>query len=266
MKIYLKESDGTNSGQGSVSDVSVVCGTKRESVAAAYAGDLVSVSVKSLLPRWTQSIVSSLTVPPIACKPVDPPTMAVRVSVNSSPFHGKEGKYTNNMQIGNRVKNEALTNVAIQVVESPQRDYFEIRGRGEMQFGVLLEMMRREGYELTLSPPIVLITEDENGQKMEPWEEVTVGLPSDVCSLLVDKIGNRQGDIKDIQTAGDKSVVKLEISARNFMGNVVVFFFSQIPVTTNTTKNCLDNFEIVVTKFCKISWKYIYQSILLIPA
>ena len=111
---------------------------------------------------------------PISATPIDPPTMAIKVTVNSSPLAGTEGKKLTSTQIRSRLILEAQNNVGITFSENKHKDAFEISGRGELMLEILLTQMRREGFEMTVSPPRVLFRKDENGNKLEPIEEITM--------------------------------------------------------------------------------------------
>ena len=147
-------------------------GIDRVPVDSAVAGDIICVAgmVKSSV---ADTICDPAINEPIPSDPVDPPTMAVTITVNDSPYAGTEGKKLTSTMIRERLMAEAETNVAIRVRETDNKDAFELAGRGELQLGVLIETMRREGFELSVSRPRVLLKE-ENGQTLEPYEEVTV--------------------------------------------------------------------------------------------
>lgn len=217
-KIWAKSIDGEVVASGKVKDVTVVQGVSRQPIKKARAGDIVSVSVTGFTPRWTQTLVSHNKVPSIGCNPIDPPVISVRASVNDSPLAGKDGKYLTLHSIGERLDKEALTNPAIEVHESPTRDYFEIRGRGEMQLGILVEEMRREGYEMTLSPPSVVRKPGENGVMMEPWEDAQIEVDSLHSSSVIDRMATRGAKVVDMVTSGDRQTLKFEVSTAAFLG------------------------------------------------
>mmetsp|Transcript_23684 Transcript_23684/g.52234 ORF Transcript_23684/g.52234 Transcript_23684/m.52234 type:complete len:721 (-) Transcript_23684:63-2225(-) len=219
MKIYAKNLQDEVVVSGKVKEVTVVQGISREPVPAGFAGDIVSVSVSGFMPRWTQTLVTHQKVPAIACNPIDPPVVAVRASVNDSPLAGKDGKHITMLSIGERLDKEALTNPAIEVEPSPTRDYFEIRGRGEMQLGILIEEMRREGYEMSLSPPNVVKVTDETGIVMEPWLDVQIEVPTDHSSIILERMSVRGAKVLDMQAlTGDMQQLKFEVSTSAFLG------------------------------------------------
>lgn len=217
-KIICKSSSGEVLGTGKVKDVTIVQGVTRESYKRAFAGDIVAVSVTGFIPRWTNTLVSHVKVPSLPCTPIDPPTVSVRASVNDSPLAGKDGKYITMHSIGERLDREALTNPAIEIVMSENREYFEIRGRGEMQLGILIEEMRREGYEMSLSPPGVVMTRAEDGTVMEPWESVTVEAALNQGSVVMERMSTQGAKALDMNLVGDMQVMKFELPSIAFLG------------------------------------------------
>jgi GTP-binding protein len=217
-KIMAKSLEGEVVASGKVKDVTVVTGVTREPIKKAMAGDIVSVSITGFVPRWTQTLVSHAKVPCIDCTPIDPPVLSVRCSVNSSPLAGKDGKHMTLFSIGERLEKEAMTNPAIEVKESDQRDYFEIRGRGEMQLGILIEEMRREGYEMTLSPPTVVKRQGEDGVWLEPWEDVQIECGIDQGSAVIERLAQRGAKVVDMASEGDRQTIKLEVAAAAALG------------------------------------------------
>ena len=175
-------------------------GTERVAVDAVHAGDLICIA------GLTKASVADTICDPqvdtaLASTPVDPPTMSVTITVNDSPFAGKEGKKVTSTVICERLLAEAETNVAITFAESANKDAFEIGGRGELQLGVLIETMRREGFEMTVSRPRVLIRM-ENGTRLEPIEEVTIDVDEEYASSVVDALNKRKAVMQDMRAAG----------------------------------------------------------------
>jgi len=175
-------------------------GTNRVPVNEVYAGDIICIAglTKATV---ADTIGAPALVEPIKSTPIDPPTMAITISVNDSPFAGQEGKKVTSTMIRERLLAEAETNVAITFSESAGKDAFEIGGRGELQLGVLIENMRREGFELTVSRPKVLFKE-ENGEKLEPVEEVTIDVDEEYSSSVVDKMNRRKAEMTDMRASG----------------------------------------------------------------
>ena len=139
---------------------------------------------------------------PLESTPIDPPTMSVTITVNDSPFAGTEGKKVTSTAIRERLLAEAETNVAITFNENDKKDAFEIGGRGELQIGVLIEQMRREGFELIVSRPRVLYKNNDAGQKMEPIEEITIDVDDEYTSSVVDGMNQRKAEMQDMRAAG----------------------------------------------------------------
>ena len=134
--------------------------------------------------------------------PIDPPTMSISISVNSSPLAGIDGTKLTSTQIRERLLAEDENNVGINFSENKNKDSFEISGRGELQLGVLVETMRREGFELTVSRPHVIFKKDANGNKTEPIEEVTIDLDAEFSSKIIDSMNRRKAEMINIINAG----------------------------------------------------------------
>ncbi len=140
---------------------------------------------------------------PLPAQPIDPSTIAMTFSVNDSPYAGQEGSKVTSRQIWERLRREGEGNVAIKVALSEEKDAFEVAGRGELQLAVLIETMRREGYELSISRPRVLFqTDPETGQRLEPIEEVVVDVDEDYSGVVVEKLTQRRAELKDMRPAG----------------------------------------------------------------
>lgn len=217
-KIYAKNLNGEQVAVGKVREVTIVPGVAREPTKVASAGDIVGVSVTGFMPEWTQTLVSHPKMPSIACTPIDPPVVSLRASVNDSPLTGKDGKYITLNAIGERLLKEATTNPSIEIVPSEQRDSYEIRGRGEMQLGILVEEMRREGYEMSLSPPDVVRTRDEEGTLMEPWEDVTIDIHLDYAGSVGERMSTLGSTVVDVQTVKDQQTLKYEAASIALLG------------------------------------------------
>ncbi len=175
-------------------------GTTRVPVEEVKAGDLICIAGLA-----KTSVADTIGDPSItealASTPIDPPTMSVTITVNDSPFAGKEGKKVTSTIIRERLLAEVETNVAITFEESENKDAFEIGGRGELQLGVLIETMRREGFEMNVSRPKVLI-KMQDGEKLEPVEEVTVDVDEEFSSTVVDSMNRRKAKMMDMRAAG----------------------------------------------------------------
>ncbi len=176
-------------------------GTKRVPVKEVHAGDIICVAGLT-----KASVADTIGAPdlttPIASTPIDPPTMSVTISVNDSPFAGKDGDKVTSTIIRERLLAEAETNVAITFKESADKDSFEIGGRGELQLGVLIETMRREGFEMTVSRPKVLFRTGDNGEKLEPIEEVYIDVDEEYASSVIDAMNKRKAEMTDMRKSG----------------------------------------------------------------
>ena len=168
-------------------------GLARVPVARAEAGDIVAIAG---LPTSTvaDTLCDINVAEPIAANPIDPPTLAITVSVNDSPLAGREGDKVQSRVIRDRLLREAEGNVAIRVKETGEGSY-EVAGRGELQFGVLIETMRREGFEVSISRPRVLYQTGEKGERLEPIEEVTIDVDDPYTGVVIEKIAGRKGEM-----------------------------------------------------------------------
>ena len=175
-------------------------GLARVPVERAEAGDIVAIA--GLQTATVADTLCDLAVEtPIFSNPIDPPTLAMTVSVNDSPLAGREGEKVQSRVIRDRLLREAEGNVAIHIRETGEGAY-EVAGRGELQLGVLIEQMRREGFEVSISRPRVLYQTDANGQRLEPIEEVTIDVDDPYTGVVIDKISNRKGEMTDMRPTG----------------------------------------------------------------
>jgi len=193
-------------------------GTKKVPIEIGEAGDIVIIA--GLENANVADTICDLEVEkPINATPIDPPTMSIKVTVNSSPLAGTEGKKLTSTQIRERLINEAQNNVGIVFSENENKDSFEISGRGELMLEILLTQMRREGFELTVSPPKVLFKSDENGNKLEPIEEVTIDLDEEFSSRIIDSMNRRKGQLVELKDTGkDKKRLIFHAPTRGLMG------------------------------------------------
>jgi GTP-binding protein len=148
---------------------------------------------------------------------IDPPTVSVRFLVNTSPFAGQEGKYVTSRQIGDRLKRESLTNVSIRVVSGETTDTFEVAGRGELQIAVLIETMRREGFEFAVSQPQI-IERIVDGKKCEPVEDVVAEVPSEATGAVMEKLGSRRGRLVQMEHRGNRTLLQFVVPSRGLFG------------------------------------------------
>ena len=192
-------------------------GLERVPVETAQAGDIIALAG---LEKATvaNTICDPSVTEPIAAQPIDPPTLAMRFAVNDSPLAGREGSKVTSRMIRDRLLREAETNVAIRVTESEDKDSYEVAGRGELQLGVLIETMRREGFELGISRPRVLFRE-ENGQRMEPYETVVIDVDDEHSGTVVEKMQRRKADLTEMRPSGlGKTRITFSAPSRGLIG------------------------------------------------
>ncbi|MFN7710278.1 MAG: translational GTPase TypA [Holosporales bacterium] len=188
--------------QGRLSKLLAFRGLKREPIEEASAGDIIAVAGLEQA-TVADTICAPEVADPIPALPIDPPTLMMTFSVNDSPLAGREGKKVTSRLIRDRLLREAESNVAIQVRVSEENDAFEVAGRGELQLGVLIETMRREGFELSVSRPRVVYKEDaESGQRLEPMEEVQIDVDEEFSGVVVEKMGLRKAEMTDMRSSG----------------------------------------------------------------
>ncbi len=175
-------------------------GLERIGVEEARAGDIIAVAGLA-----ETTVADTLCAPEVTealeADPIDPPTLAMTFSVNDSPLAGREGTKVTSRMIAERLRREAEGNVAIKVQENAQRDAVEVSGRGELQLGVLIETMRREGFELSISRPRVLFR-NEGGQRLEPVEEVFVDVDEEYAGVVVEKMSRRKAEMQEMRPSG----------------------------------------------------------------
>ena len=176
-------------------------GTNRVPVDQVTAGDIICIAGLAVT-SVADTICNPEVTEPLVSTPIDPPTMSVTITVNDSPFAGTDGNRVTSTLIRERLLAEAETNVAITFEENDQKDAFEIGGRGELQIGVLIEQMRREGFELSVSRPRVLYKVGENGARTEPIEEVIIDVDDEYTSTVVDGMNQRKGEMQDMRASG----------------------------------------------------------------
>ncbi len=210
--------DGKALESGRLTKLLAFRGLKREPVETASAGDIVAIAGMTVA-TVADTICDPSVTEPVPGRPIAPPTMAMTVSVNDSPLAGREGDKLTGRMIGDRLMREAESNVAIRVTESAEKDAYEVAGRGELQLGVLLETLRREGFELTVGPPRVLFRKDEDGNRIEPMEEVQVDVDDEFSGVVVEKLGLRKGEMKQMApSGGGKTRMVFDIPSRGLIG------------------------------------------------
>ncbi|MAI90665.1 translational GTPase TypA [Ponticaulis sp.] len=187
--------------QGRVSKVLAFRGLERSPIDEGVAGDIVSIA--GLTKATVADTICALDVDePMQAQPIDPPTIAMTFRVNDSPLAGTEGSKVTSRMIWDRLLKEAEGNVALKVSRSTEAEAFEVAGRGELQLSVLIETMRREGFELGVSRPKVVFKEDENGDKLEPIEEVVIDVDDEHSGAVVQKLSERKAEMVEMRPSG----------------------------------------------------------------
>ena len=172
----------------------------------------------------SDTISDPLVIVPLQSTPIDPPTMSITITVNTSPLAGLDGVKVTSTMIRQRLMDEAESNVAITFMENNNKDSFEIGGRGELQLGVLIETMRREGFEMSVSRPRVIYKEDDQGNKLEPMEDVTIDVDEKFSSSVIDSMNKRKAEMLDMKSAGfDKSRILFRVPSRGLIGYQSMF-------------------------------------------
>jgi GTP-binding protein len=215
-QVVIIDHDG-KSRNGKILQVLGFMGLERTEVPEAMAGDIIAITgIEG--PRISDTLCDPNKVEALPPLSVDEPTVTMTFEVNNSPFAGQDGKYVTSRQIRERLERELIHNVALRVEDTGSPDKFRVSGRGELHLGILLENMRREGYELGVSRPQV-ITKQVNGETHEPYEQLTVDIESQHQGAVMEQLGQRKGDLLNMEPDG-KGRVRLEymIPARGLIG------------------------------------------------
>ncbi|OJV46812.1 MAG: GTP-binding protein TypA [Alphaproteobacteria bacterium 43-37] len=210
--------DGQTREMGRITKILAFRGLERVAIEKAEAGDIIAVAGLEKTTVSDTVVENQSTLAPLPAQPIDPPTLAMTFSVNDSPLAGREGTKVTSRMIKDRLEREAEGNISIIIRETPDKDAFEVAGRGELQLGVLIETMRREGYELSISRPRVLF-QDINSERHEPIEEVMVDVDEDFSGIVVEKMSMRKGEMTDMRpSAGGKQRLTFKIPSRGLLG------------------------------------------------
>ena len=198
-------------------------GVNKVSRESASAGDIVVLAGFS-----KATVADTLCDPsvnePIPAMPIDPPTLTMTFFVNTSPLAGKSGKKLTSRMIGERLFKEAETNIALRVTQSANNEAFEVSGRGELQLGILIETMRREGFELSVSRPRVVMQTNENGEKLEPIEEVVIDVDDEFSGVVIEKMTKRKATITEMKPSGiGKTRIVFSAPSRGLIGYLSEF-------------------------------------------
>lgn len=196
-------------------------GLNRVERESARAGEIVILAgIESI--EVGDTICSKECIDPLPRIEIDPPTIRITFSANSSPFAGKEGRFLTSRQIGDRLDREALSNVSIQIEPTPNLDQFQVAARGELQLAILMETMRREGYEFSVSRPQI-IEREIDGKVCEPVEDVVADVPETLSGVVLEKLSNRRGILKSMQTRASRTQLVFVVPSRGLFGYRGVF-------------------------------------------
>ncbi len=219
MPLKVLRQDGSVVETGRLSKLMGFRGLERIAIDEAEAGDIIAIAglTEATIP---DSIGAPELTTPLHAIPVDPPTLAMTFRINDGPLGGREGKKVTSRQIRDRLYRESEGNVAIKITDSQETEAFEVAGRGELQLGVLIETMRREGFELTIGRPRVLVrTDPQTGQREEPMEDVLVDVDEPFTGVVVEKLARRKGELTDMRpSGGGKQRLTFRIPSRGLIG------------------------------------------------
>jgi GTP-binding protein len=219
MPVKVLNRDGQVVETGRISKLLSFRGLDRVPIDQAEAGDIVALAglEKATVAETVGSPDMEL---PLPAQPIDPPTLAMTFSINDSPLSGREGTKLTSRMLRDRLMKEAEGNVAIRITETPDKDAFEVAGRGELQLGVLIETMRREGFELSISRPRVLFQTDEaTGQRLEPIEEVQIDVDDEFVGAVVEAMNLRKAEMVDMRASGGgKTRIIFHAPSRGLIG------------------------------------------------
>ena len=209
--------DGSEIERFRVTKILAFRGLSQQPIDEAQAGDIVALAGMSKA-TVADTLCDVAIDQPLEAQPIDPPTITVTFGINTSPLAGRDGKKVQSRVIRDRLMREAESNVAIKIGDTPGGEAFEVAGRGELQMGVLIETMRREGFELSISRPRVLFR-DEGGKTLEPMEEVTIDVDEQYSGVVVEKMAQRKGDVVEMRSAGaGKTRIIVHAPARGLIG------------------------------------------------
>jgi GTP-binding protein len=219
MAIHALDREGKEIERGRITKVLAFRGLKRQPIEDAEAGDIVAIAGLSKA-TVADTLCAMEVTTALPAQPIDPPTISMTVSVNDSPLAGKEGDKVQSRVIAARLLKEAESNVAIKVRETDAKDAYEVAGRGELQLGVLIEGMRREGFEVSISRPRVVYQKDpETGERLEPIEDVVIDVDDEFTGVVIEKLSARKAELKDMGPSGaGKTRIQLVAPSRSLIG------------------------------------------------
>ena len=214
--IGLAQADGKIV-KGKVKELYVFEGLGKKKVTEVQAGDICAVVGFDAF-QIGDSFVDLENPEALERTAIDEPTLNMTFSINNSPFFGKDGKYVTSNHLKERLTKELEKNLALRVQQTDDANTFLVFGRGILHLSVLIETMRREGYEMTIGQPQVILREDENGQKLEPYESLVVDVPEEFASRVIDLATQRKGDLHIMETKGEMQHMEFEIPSRGLIG------------------------------------------------
>lgn len=215
--VALCHKDGTTSNV-KIAKLFMYRGLKRVEEESASVGDIIQVAGISEL-EIGETACAPDCVEPLPFVKIDEPTLAMNFMVNNSPFAGKDGKFVTSRNLRDRLFKEVMTNVSLRVEETDSADTFKVSGRGELHLSILIETMRRQGYEFQVSPPEVIYKQGENGEKLEPIELLMIEVPEEYVGSVMERLGTRKAEIKNMGTReGGVSHLEFLIPARGLLG------------------------------------------------
>ncbi|PXA88672.1 translational GTPase TypA [Caulobacter sp. D4A] len=220
MAIHALDRNGKEIERGRITKVLAFRGLKRQPVdEGAEAGDIVAIAGMSKA-TVADTLCAMEVTDALPAQPIDPPTISMTVSVNDSPLAGREGDKVQSRVIRDRLLKEAESNVAIKVTETSEGDAYEVSGRGELQLGVLIENMRREGFEVSISRPrVVFQTDPETGKRLEPMEDVMIDVDDEFSGIVIEKLSLRKAELRDMGPSGaGKTRIQLTAPSRSLIG------------------------------------------------
>ena len=225
--VALWHKDGTNS-KVKIAKIFMFEGLKRVEVESATVGDIIQVSGISEL-EIGETACDPENIEPLPFVKIDEPTLSMNFMVNNSPFAGKDGKYVTSRNLRDRLMRELMTNVSLRVEETDSADTFKVSGRGELHLSILIETMRRQGYEFQVSRPEDIYKRDENGKLLEPIELLMIEVPEQYVGAVMERLGTRKAEIKNMGTReGGNTHLEFLIPARGLLG-----YRSQFMTDTN---------------------------------
>ncbi len=201
MAVRVLSRDGKVVEEGRISKVLAFRGLERQPIEEGQAGDIVAIAGLTEA-TVADTIAAPDVTEPIQAQPIDPPTLSMTFRINDGPFAGQEGDKVQSRVIRERLMREAEGNVALKITENPDHDSFEVAGRGELQLGILIETMRREGFELTIGKPRVVFRNGPDGSLLEPIEEVIIDVDSEHAGAVVQKLSERRAELLDMRPSG----------------------------------------------------------------